>query len=225
MTYLGTEWVANKSTRLGISVKELIKSSGGDKYPERSEALIKLLDVDENWIMNQVSDGERRRVQIVLGLFIPWRLLLLDEVTTDLDVLVRSKLFRYLYNETVERDATIIYATHIFDGLGDWPTKIAHIRSGTIYEIYNIAPKSNEANTLAQRLANFPRLLEAIENSKNQLEEGKIIDSPLLQVIEGWLAKDFEERIERGDTRGHTKWDELSENMKVYGDRFYNYWK
>jgi hypothetical protein len=31
---------------------------------ERSEALIKILDVDVNCIMNQVSDGERRRVQI-----------------------------------------------------------------------------------------------------------------------------------------------------------------
>lgn len=30
--------------------------------------------------MHQVSDGERRRVQIVSGLMAPWDLLLLDEV-------------------------------------------------------------------------------------------------------------------------------------------------
>ena len=32
--------------------------------------------------MHEVSDGERRRVQIVSGLMAPWEVLLLDEVRT-----------------------------------------------------------------------------------------------------------------------------------------------
>ena len=31
--------------------------------------------------MHEVSDGERRRVQIVSGLMAPWEMLLLDEVS------------------------------------------------------------------------------------------------------------------------------------------------
>lgn len=38
------------------------------------------LSVDLQWRMHEVSDGERRRVQIVQGLMAPWDVLLLDEV-------------------------------------------------------------------------------------------------------------------------------------------------
>lgn len=60
--------------------------------------------------------GQRRRVQLVMGLLQPWELLLLDEVTVDLDVLVRADFLAYLKEETETRGATIVYATHIFDG-------------------------------------------------------------------------------------------------------------
>ncbi len=61
--------------------------------------------------MHQISDGERRRVQIVAGLMAPWQMLLLDEVTVDLDVLVRSRLLNFLAEECDQRGATILYAT------------------------------------------------------------------------------------------------------------------
>lgn len=35
-------------------------------------------------LVGQVSDGQRRRVQLLLGLVKPFKLLLLDEVTTSL---------------------------------------------------------------------------------------------------------------------------------------------
>jgi len=52
------------------------------------------------------------------------QVLLLDEITVDLDVLARSNLLTYLKKECDGRGATIIYATHIFDGLDDWPTHV-----------------------------------------------------------------------------------------------------
>ena len=64
----------------------------------------------------------RAQVQLLLGLVRPFDILLLDEVTTCLDVIVRQDLMRWLQKETETRGATIVYATHIFDGLDDWPT-------------------------------------------------------------------------------------------------------
>lgn len=43
------------------------------------------ISVDLQWRMHEVSDGERRRVQIVQGLMAPWEVLLLDEVRRRLD--------------------------------------------------------------------------------------------------------------------------------------------
>lgn len=40
--------------------------------PARKARLIKVLDVDPTWRMHQVSDGQRRRVQICVGLLKPF---------------------------------------------------------------------------------------------------------------------------------------------------------
>jgi CCR4-NOT complex subunit CAF16 len=51
----------------------------------------------------------------------------MDEVTVSLDVVVRQDLLRWLKKESETRGATIIYATHIFDGLDDWPTHLHYL--------------------------------------------------------------------------------------------------
>ena len=58
--------------------------------------------------MHAISDGERRRVQLCMGLMGEWDLLLLDEVTVDLDVLVRDNLLNFLKEETINRGATVV---------------------------------------------------------------------------------------------------------------------
>lgn len=45
--------------------------------PARKERLIKVLDIDPNWRMHTVSDGQRRRVQICVGLLRPFKVGLL----------------------------------------------------------------------------------------------------------------------------------------------------
>ena len=44
-----------------------------------------------------------------MGLMAPWDILLLDEVTVDLDVLVRGDLIDFLIEESNARKATIVY--------------------------------------------------------------------------------------------------------------------
>ena len=53
--------------------------------------------------MHQISDGQRRRVQIFLGLIRPFKILLMDEVTVSLDVVVRQDLLRWLRKESEQR--------------------------------------------------------------------------------------------------------------------------
>lgn len=98
-------------------------------YPERRAELLEMLSIDVNWRMHQLSDGQRRRVQIFLGLIRPFQILLLDEITTSLDVCVRQDLLRWLVKESDERGATIIYATHIFDGLDDWASHLFYLNN------------------------------------------------------------------------------------------------
>ena len=86
ITFLGTEWAMNPVVRGDITVSDFLDSVGGFRFSERRDMLLDLLDVDLSWKMHMISDGERRRVQLCMGLMAPWDLLLLDEVTVDLDV-------------------------------------------------------------------------------------------------------------------------------------------
>lgn len=42
---------------------------------------------------------------------------MLKQVTVDLDVLVRTRLLSFLKEETLERGASVLYATHICESL------------------------------------------------------------------------------------------------------------
>ena len=134
VTYLGLEWVLNPIVRTDIDVPTLLDSVGGKHYPERKEELVSILDIDLRWRMHAVSDGERRRVQLAMGLLRPWTVLLLDEITVDLDLLSRRNFLEFLKKETASRPCTIVYATHILDNLADWPTHLVHMHLGKVKE-------------------------------------------------------------------------------------------
>jgi ABC-type uncharacterized transport system ATPase subunit len=70
----------NPVVRGDITVSAFLDSVGGYRYKERRDALLDILDVDLDWRMHMISDGERRRVQLCFGLMVPWDVLLLDEV-------------------------------------------------------------------------------------------------------------------------------------------------
>lgn len=130
----------------------------------RRESLINMLGIDRRWHMNRVSDGQRKRVQILLGLIKPCAVLLLDEATSDLDLIARVRLLAFLKRESHERSTTILYATHILDVMEQWATHISFITDGRI------------------------RYLEKIEEIKelNELREGGVT-APLHNLVRHWL--------------------------------------
>lgn len=74
----------NPVVRGDIVVSDFLNSVGGYRHKERRDRLLDILDVDLDWHMHQISDGERRRVQLVMGLMGDWDVLLLDEVSGPL---------------------------------------------------------------------------------------------------------------------------------------------
>ena len=138
LTYLGAAW--RRDASCGGSGAPLTADLGAGALldaipgadPARRDALIDLLGIDREWRLHRLSDGQRRRVQIAAGLIHPFRVLLLDEVTVDMDVLGRANLLAWLQSESESRGAVIIYSTHIFDGLAGWATHLAHVSNGRL---------------------------------------------------------------------------------------------
>jgi len=115
-----------------MEVSTMIKSHSVGIEPARLERLKTLLEVDESWNLTTVSDGQRRRVQILCKLLQPTAVMLLDEITTDLDLLARQDLLEFLKEESEQRGACIVYCTHIFDGLDGWATHVTYVLKGEL---------------------------------------------------------------------------------------------
>ncbi|WZN66507.1 ABC transporter [Chloropicon roscoffensis] len=173
LSYLGTAWRRDIAfAGLGCSLQgdfsagEMIRGVK-DVDPDRRDRLISLLKIDEGWRMMRVSDGQRRRVQICIGLLKPYKVLLLDEITVDLDITGRLALLEFLEEECEQRKCTIIYATHIFDGIEPWITHYAYLEEGKL-------KRGGEVSTFTE-----------------------IKEKKLLFVIEDWLRKARDARREK----------------------------
>lgn len=105
-----------------LSVAELIGESR--VATERVQKLVDIMQINLSWRINAISDGQRRRCQLLECLAEEKSVYILDEITTDLDLFARENLLRFLQEESEEKGATIFYATHIFDHLGEWATDI-----------------------------------------------------------------------------------------------------
>jgi len=168
VAHLGDRW--GYESHGDVSVSELIASiEGSDR--ERCNMLMEVLEIEEHWKICRISDGQRRRVQLLLGLARPSKLLLLDEVTTDLDVVGRQNLLQFLKEESEQRGVTIIYATHIFDGLEHWASDIVYIKEGLCH--------------VNEKVENVQELMELRANK---------CPAPLFRLVEAWLRAEFEKR-------------------------------
>lgn len=67
-------------------------------------------------------------------------MLLLDEVTVDMDVVGRLDLLAFFEEECAARGASILYATHIFDGLARWATHLALVEDGRLVRGVRMGP-------------------------------------------------------------------------------------
>jgi CCR4-NOT complex subunit CAF16 len=196
VTYLGLEWVLNPIVRTDIDVPTLLSSVGGDYYHERRDELIRILDIDLAWRMHAVSDGERRRVQLAMGLLRPWSILLLDEITVDLDLLSRSNFLQFLKRETELRPCTIVYATHILDNLATWPTHLVHMSLGKVKKWGSMADMNVEAK---------------------DGEKAYTGNSQLGELVLRWLQEDLDERGPRNGQAPEGKAYESLEGKGGYG--------
>lgn len=138
VAFLGNTWKRSISFTghvpfmIDMAAGEMMKKWQEENIERRNE-LVNVLEIDLNWRMNKVSDGQRKRVQIMLALMKPFKFLIIDEFTNDLDVVVRDKFFNYLKKERDERNCSIIYATHIFDNIDHFATHVVFISNGVTH--------------------------------------------------------------------------------------------
>jgi CCR4-NOT complex subunit CAF16 len=93
----------------------------------------------------------------------------------DLDLITRQDFLSYLKVTAEQTGLTIVYATHIFDGLDDWASHIGYIANGEMR-------KYGEVDSFTDLVAR---------------RDAKAV-APLLRTIESWLREDRNVRVKAG---------------------------
>ncbi|KAG8733919.1 CCR4-NOT regulatory complex component [Ceratobasidium sp. 423] len=117
ITYLGTEWAMNPVVRSDIVVSHFLDSIGGYRHKARRDRLLDILDVNLDWSVAHTLYFLAFNAFFASG-------------KAHARHIRRDDLLTFLKEESETRGATILYATHIFDGLNTFPTHVAHMRFG-----------------------------------------------------------------------------------------------
>lgn len=109
----------------GMSRKEAVK---------RGHELFAQLQLDGLWdrMPKNMSGGQKRRLDIVMGLIHDPTLVFLDEPTTGLDPQARANLWEHIGKLRTERGATVFLTTHYLDEADALSDRIIIIDNGRI---------------------------------------------------------------------------------------------
>ncbi|WP_338988321.1 ABC transporter ATP-binding protein [Spiroplasma endosymbiont of Dasysyrphus albostriatus] len=128
----------------GISVMDMIKYylhtfNISMKEDELLELLktYQLLGI-ENKFIQTLSGGQQQRLNILLAVIHDPDLIILDEVSTGLDIEVRSEIFEFFRKNIIDKNKTMILVTHNMSEVEEFCEKYIYIHNGIIKEAGNV---------------------------------------------------------------------------------------
>merc|ERR1711920_666668 len=163
--YCGDWWRTNffMNLRFGDVLGESVTQTA------RCQHLREVLQVSFDWMINDLSDGQRRRCQLLETLSAPRPVYLMDEITSDLDIFAREGILSFLKAESEIRGATIFYCTHIFDHLEGWASHVLHMSKGRVVRACPMAE---------------------VQEYEQLMAEGDL--TPLYSLIRAWIYSEYD---------------------------------
>jgi len=122
-------------------VLEIHKNITGIKADEKVEQLLRLVDVSKENAKSyphQLSGGMRQRIVIAIALALTPPLIIMDEPTTALDVIVEREILSKIIQLRKELDFTILFITHDLNLLLEFADRIAIMKDGEMIEMNTV---------------------------------------------------------------------------------------
>ncbi len=105
---------------------------------ERAAKLLKMVDIDPRYLKSyphELSGGMRQRIVIALALALYPQLLIMDEPTTALDVVVEREIIKRVLQLQKEMGFAILFITHDLSLLLEFATQLGVLYAGRLVEI------------------------------------------------------------------------------------------
>ena len=122
-------------------VLEIHKNITGIKADEKVEQLLRLVDVSKENAKSyphQLSGGMRQRIVIAIALALTPPLIIMDEPTTALDVIVEREILSKIIQLRKELNFTILFITHDLNLLLEFADRIAIMKDGEMIEMNTV---------------------------------------------------------------------------------------
>ena len=129
----------NPVKRISAQLKEVLERGGGTKTPAE---LLEMVDIDPSRLSafpHELSGGQRQRVVIAMALALSPQLIILDEPTTALDVIVQQEIFVTVKALQKRMGFAVLLITHDLPLLFDVADRIAVMKDGKIVEAADTA--------------------------------------------------------------------------------------
>lgn len=121
-----------------ISCKEVIKFMvniyGSKMNKDEMNALIKIFGIDEyyNKRASKLSGGQQQRLNVLLALLHKPHIIFLDELSTGLDIQIRTRIKNFIKEYAIENNMTIILVSHDMVEVKQLCKKIIFLKDGKI---------------------------------------------------------------------------------------------
>ena len=124
----------NQRVREELITQGLCYGFGKAESSLRADELITALDLTgmENRKVSTLSGGQRRRLDIALGIVHRPPVIFLDEPTTGMDPQSRANLWTHIQRLRAETGATIVLTTHYLDEADAMAERVVVIDKGTV---------------------------------------------------------------------------------------------
>ncbi len=119
------------------NIKDMLIGFTDEYKDKRCRKILKLLELDaiKHLHAKNLSSGQKQRVAIARALTVFPKLILLDEPFSNLDKILRDKLFAFIIHETQKKHSGVILITHQAEEALKFANRIAVITNGCIAQI------------------------------------------------------------------------------------------
>ncbi|MBF2018370.1 MAG: ATP-binding cassette domain-containing protein [Rivularia sp. T60_A2020_040] len=133
--------VAQETKLLGMSVKDALiypltlRNLSKPQIEQRLSYWMEQLHIPNNWLSRtevQLSTGERQLVNLVRGLVIQPKILLLDEPTSSLDLVTAERVIEVLNQLYEKHQTTIVMVNHQLNIAEMFCTRLLYLQQGRL---------------------------------------------------------------------------------------------
>lgn len=168
---------------VGISVIDMIKyylhTFSIEMKDSQLKQLLKTYQIQgfQNKFIQALSGGQQQRLNILLSVIHDPDLVILDEVSTGLDIEVRSEIFDFLKQNIVEKGKAMILVSHTMSEIEEFCEKFIYIHNGVILEtglVKDLVKKYGSVHNYTLQMFNKNKKLDLQKREQEEQEKQEI---------------------------------------------------